>query len=350
MLTIQAVILLFLPFCFAAPSEITFRNVTFKGYSVFIEKFKKTIPLSNSLKDFLPEVHYDDIEFKNQNIPILYENSLADLDELDELVIENCAVHEIRPGVLKNVPLLRRLSLKGNRLEKIETGVFNNLPLSTLDLGLNSIRSISANAFNDMPNLLNINLADNKITRWNPNWFQNTPLLTRISLQNNAIETLPSHAFVNLEGEKIYGKLDLRINLIFSHNKIKTIHSEAFAGLKKINNLWLDFNQIEQFEDDLLENVVIDDLRLNNNNISCFEGDFDKLFRADTTHIDSNPMECECLQRIEEWSKKSGKRVEHFYADLECRAQRIKSKMTALEKRLKEVKIQDKETDTNMIY
>ncbi|KAG5890955.1 hypothetical protein JTB14_026310 [Gonioctena quinquepunctata] len=348
MRSVHLVIVLFLPLCLTKSADITFKNVTFRGYSVFTEKFKKTIASSHKLKESLPNSVYDKIEFEEQNIPVLYENSLSDLDELDELVIENCGVYEIRPGALKNVPLLRRLSLKGNKLEEIKNGVFDNLPLSTLDLSLNYITIISPTAFDNMRSLLNINLADNQIVAWNPSWFKNSDLLTRISLQNNSIETLPSHAFKNLKSEKKFGSVDLTINLIFSHNKIKKIDQQAFAGLVRINNLWLDNNLIEEFSGNLLKDVQIDDLRLNNNNIECFKGDLNDIFKANTTHIDSNPLECGCLEEIKEWTKKNGKNVEYFYADMECSVIRIRKKMIALKNRLEGIRNDDDDEDIDI--
>lgn len=106
--------LLCLQVCTTVAEDVTFKNVTFRGYNMYTEKFKKSIQSSNSLKDFLPKTVFDKIEFLDQEIPIIYENALADLKDLDELVIENCGVYEIKPGALKNVPFLRRLSLKGN--------------------------------------------------------------------------------------------------------------------------------------------------------------------------------------------------------------------------------------------
>ncbi|KAJ8955045.1 hypothetical protein NQ318_000477 [Aromia moschata] len=359
---LKVLLLFFVPLCFCQPTKLTFKNVTFRGYNLYTEKFKKTIPSSNSLKEFLPESVFDEIEFKEQYIPVLYEDSLADLEDLDELVIEYCQVLEIQAGALKNVPWLRRFSLKdsdglishpdlqqklgsGNNLERIEEGVFNNLPISTLDLSLNSISNIESGAFDDLPGILNINLADNKIAKWNPNWFKNTPLLTRISMQNNSITKLPNGAFKNLAGDKKFGKVYLTINIVLSYNKIKVIEPKAFKGLTKINNLWLDNNRIEVFDEDLLDNIEVSDLRLNGNNIHCLDGDLGKVIKADMTHLDSNPFDCECLSEIKTWAEQNEKNIEIFFSEMDCTTQRIKNKMVALEKRLKEIRDQENDIE-----
>ncbi|KAJ8961986.1 hypothetical protein NQ314_005768 [Rhamnusium bicolor] len=322
MLPAKTILLLFLPLCFSKSVDITFKKVTFRGYSLYTEKFKKTIPSSNSLKEFLPKSAFDKIEFIEQKIPVLYENSLADLEDLDELVIEHC-----------------------NKLEEIKEGVFNNLALSTLDLSQNDITTIESSAFDNLPNILNINLADNNIGAWDKNWFKNTPLLTRISMQNNSIAKLPNNAFKNLVGVKKFGKVDLTINLVLSYNKIKTIEPKAFNGLTKINNLWLDNNQLENFDENLLDKVKVNDLRINQNNIRCLDGDLAKIIKADTTHLDANPLDCECLNNIKTWAEKNGKVIEIFFSEMDCAAQRIKMKMNALTKRLKEIRDQDNDIE-----
>lgn len=234
----------------------------------------------------------------------------------------------------------------GNKLEEVRAGVFNNLELSVLDLSKNFITIIESAAFNNMPNLLHINLADNRIQTWNKNWFENTPLLSRISMQNNSIEDLPNEAFGNLKGVKMFGKLDLTVNLVFSYNKIKEIQPRAFDNLIRIRNLWLDHNQLEEFDASLLDNVKIDDLRIDHNNIKCLNGDLSKVFKAKSTHIDSNPLECKCLESIKSYVKNNTVEVDFFFADMDCTAQRIRKKIDAVEKRLKEISGMNNEGET----
>ncbi|KAJ8983217.1 hypothetical protein NQ317_016438 [Molorchus minor] len=334
MLLIKLALCISLPLCFAKPTDVTFKNVTFKGYCMYTEKFKRTIASSNSLKDFYREHHHLTRSSSLTKIFPCYMKSL----------------YEIRPGALKNVPMLRRLSLKavpsvedtnGETSLKKSKRMSSITSLSTLDLSLNDIAVIASTAFDNIPNILNINLADNKIVKWSPDWFQNTPLLTRISMQNNSVTTLPNNAFKNLKGEKRFGKIDLSINLVLSYNQIKTIKPNAFKGLTKINNLWLDNNGLEDFGEDLLEGVDVKDLRLNCNNIRCLEGDLSKIIKADTTHLDSNPFDCDCLNKIKTWAESKGKNIEIFFSEMDCTAQRIRTKMVELEKRLKEIKHQD---------
>lgn len=53
---------------------------------------------------------------------------------------------------------------------------------------------------------------------------------------------------------------------------INEIDDNAFADLDKINNLWLDNNQLLDFQASLLHNVTISDLRIGYNQITCLDG------------------------------------------------------------------------------
>ncbi|XP_066156712.1 chondroadherin-like [Euwallacea fornicatus] len=318
-------------------SSPTFKNVEFKGYSVFTLKFSRAIVEASTLKTELPDQIYDHLEFIEQSIPVLKEGSVSDIEDLDELTIEKCKLKTIEAGAFKNLPMLRRLSLKGNCLEEIAEGVFNNLRISILDLSQNQIKLIRDDALTSLPNLLTINLADNVISEWNKRWFYQVPLLTRISMQNNSLETIPSKAFPNLKGEKRYGKVRLTLNLIFSHNQIKEIEENAFEGIENINNLWLDHNKITNFSDDLLEKVNVKDLRLEHNQIRCLNGNLSSIIKAEMTHMDGNPFDCKCLEKVQKWAEEKDRKLDLFYSEMHCAADRIKKKMSDFEKRLKDI-------------
>lgn len=116
MLFKRFLILLCLPFCFSKSVDVTFKRVTFRGYSIFKEIYNGTITSGNRLKDFLPNFINDAVEIKYETISIIYKDSLADLGNLYELSIEFCHIEEIRPGAISNSSMLRKLSFKGKNL------------------------------------------------------------------------------------------------------------------------------------------------------------------------------------------------------------------------------------------
>ncbi|KAK9874572.1 hypothetical protein WA026_005405 [Henosepilachna vigintioctopunctata] len=241
---------------------------------------------------------------------------------------------------MKNLPVLRLIKLKKNELKTIKVGVFNNLPVSDIDLSENQIAYIDPGAFSDMKNLLNIRMAHNKIKVWNNNWFENTPLLTRVSFQHNLIEELPRKAFKNMGGEKKFGRVPLTINLLFSYNKIGILYADTFQGLEKINNLWLDNNLINELPKGMFDGVAIRNLKLGSNKLNCID-DADSVLKAESNDIDANPFECKCLDEIKKWAENKNKTISMFYADMTCYANRIEIKMKNLEERLRELKKQN---------
>lgn len=318
-------------------AEITFKNVELHGYSMFTHKFKIVIESAATLKESLPQNKaFDKIELKG-DIPILYANSITNCD-VDEILLNHNKITAIEPGTFKNVSFLRKLEIRGNTINKIQEEVFNNLNIATLDLSNNSIKTIAAGAFDNMPELLNINLADNLISIWNNKWFAGTPLLTRISMQNNLIKKIPAHAFVNLKGEKNFGSVSLTINIILSKNKINNIDKTAFDGLTNINNLWLDFNEIDEWKENTLSDTLVNDLRIDNNKIKCITGNLNKIFAAKTTHLDGNPWECECLKDIELWAIENKKNLQMHYSRVLCDAEILERKIKNLNERLKQIK------------
>ncbi|KAL3278307.1 hypothetical protein HHI36_013640 [Cryptolaemus montrouzieri] len=327
--------------CSLNAENICFENVTVHGYSVFNHKFDKVITSSKISKTELPNVAFDAIELKNENVPILYENCISDIESLDELILEKNGIQEIRAGALRNLPAIRIIKLGQNKLKTIVTGVFNNLQVSDVDLSKNEIEVIEDTAFNDMPELLSIKLTDNKLTKWNKNWFLNTPLLNRLSFQHNLIEELPAEAFTNLKGKKKFGRLSLDVNLIFSYNKIKTLHPDTFKDIKDINNLWLDNNLIEEIPENIFTDVSIRQLRISSNKLTCIK-EKDSLLKAEMNEIDANPFDCECLEDIKTWAKGKNKTIDTFYASMNCYSNKMDRKMKNLEDMLKKMKEEEK--------
>ncbi|KAL3278309.1 hypothetical protein HHI36_013642 [Cryptolaemus montrouzieri] len=296
MFVFKAVLFCVLLCCLNA-ENICFENVKVRGYSKFSLRFEKVIISSNNLKDELPNVEFDAIEMGNEDIPILYENCISDIESLDNLIFEQNGIREIRSGALKNLPAIRKINLRQNKLKSIVTGVFNNLLVREIDLRRNEIEVIEENAFNNMPKLERIILIDNKLTKWNKHWFLNTPLLYRLSFQHNLIEEIPAEAFTNLKGKKKFGNLSFDVNLIFSYNKIKTLHPDTFKDIKEINKLWLDNNLIEELPEKIFTDLSIENLRICSNKLTCIK-DKDSLLKAKTIEIDDNPFDCGCLNDI----------------------------------------------------
>ncbi|XP_019865755.2 leucine-rich repeat-containing protein 15-like [Aethina tumida] len=312
-------------------TEISFLNVEVKGYTLGVEKFKRRLKNAKSISEYLPELEVDKISIVGQNVGVLYEQSLSNLDALDELVIEESNVREIKAGAIRNVPNLRVVSFKKNKLDEIKSGVFNNLTISTLDLSENQISKIDGDAFDNMEELLVINLGYNMIRKINNDWFKNTPNLMYIKLYRNHIEEIPTSAFKNLGGNKQADYLNTSLSITLDHNNIKKIHPGAFKELSRLDSLWLHDNILNHIDENTFHPLQIKKLTLENNGIQCLEGDLDKILPAEEVKIDPNPLICKCMRRIKAWAEERKMKMDFFWIESDCILKDIDSRVRRLE-------------------
>ncbi|CAH0553771.1 unnamed protein product [Brassicogethes aeneus] len=313
----------------AISKEARFENVEINGYDLSKLVYSKKIEKAFSLTENLPKNYVDKLVISG-NIPVLHEGAL-NLKELDELVMENCKIREIQPGAI-NVGEMRKLSLNRNLITEIKPHVFSNLSLFVLDLSKNNINKIDSNAFNDMSNLMTLNLGWNNIDRIDSNWFRGAPELTHFTMHHNSIQEVPDKVFHYLAENRNSKQISTSLGIVLDHNKIKTVHPGAFKGLKEIEMVWLHDNLLQGLDENTWESIHLRQLTLGNNNITCFEGDLDKILSADKISVEPNPFDCACLEKLMGWSKQSKKSIDLFYADNECKLKDIRRRIDNLNK------------------
>jgi len=103
-------------------------------------------------------------------------------------------------------------------------------------------------------NLEDLRLSYNNISRIFSDSFESLEKLTYLSLSYNQIEELPKNVFNSL-------KQLLRIDLY--NNKLKVIHS--FGVLPKLTSVYLYNNQIDAFDQDLIDDSGVTRLDMSNN-------------------------------------------------------------------------------------
>ncbi|CAH1997803.1 unnamed protein product [Acanthoscelides obtectus] len=203
-----------------------------------------------------------------------------------------------------------------------------------LDLSHNLLTTIDSYAFDGVPLLVSLDLEANQISTWNRRWIKNNVLLTRLYMRDNKLKSLPSSAFTRRETLNN----TIGMTLDFSHNTISHVDPRALKGVKIIDRLLLNHNLLETIDDNLFLDVQIRELRVGNNKIACLDGDLSKIFKPDIVAIDPNPMRCDCVEKIKEWSKENKKDVQVFLMEMECVADRIRKKTKAISDRLNEIK------------
>lgn len=177
---------------------------------------------------FLVNVNLQEIEleaFKNAEVYSLFitSNPLKEIKKgtfvnvsTNEMYIVSNAISTVEPGSFHDLhPLeengISSLSLTGNKLEGIRKGIFNKTKFRSLYLDSNRIRYIEPGSFEGMPHLLGIDLEDNLLERIDTGVFQNLvapSFWVRLIFRNNKLTFVDAHAFENT----ILYTLDLRDN------------------------------------------------------------------------------------------------------------------------------------------
>lgn len=238
------------------PSDVVFlveeikaeEHFSEKTYIPFFSKVVSTVRHELGLDDGEVE-EYDDEEQFVPNDEFIKER-LSDLQNCDEdgynfnfvsFVVTNADIVRI-PDISKYTAL-RNIELKTNYIRSLDT--FTKLPnLVTLDLTENKVTSISHIKF---PTLEYLNLSLNAILFVD---FIIAPKLKKLDLSQNKIFFISPRSFVDTP------ELE-ELNL--STNALKSIEEHSFTGLKKLKILKLDNNQLEKLDnafDDGLESLI----------------------------------------------------------------------------------------------
>ena len=244
----------------------------------------------------VPDDAFDGLNVKNL---ILADNQLEEITEktfrgirsLKMLRLIETKLHKIESGAfLSLTDKLEDLDLVGldlkseakldaffgeiNTLYKLNKFTLNNMQIATfknewipvlsnlnhLSLASNTLTELDAHLFHSSPNLISLDLSNNKFVDLGKVFSVLEPLQTRVKvlkLGGNAIEELRYFPnFTSLE------YLDL------SNNKIAKIAEQTFANLTRLNYLYLDSNQLSEVSErvfDKCENLLT--LKLNNNKL-----------------------------------------------------------------------------------
>ncbi|KAJ3657247.1 hypothetical protein Zmor_016259 [Zophobas morio] len=285
----------------AKSSEITFRNVTLINSAG--EEIVR-LSSSSSLKENLPDERLD-IVVINGNIPILFEDSIANISTIKQLRFLENGIEEIRSGAFKNLTgvqsldisysilvtlknntfrnlTVEELSVEHSGVTKIELCAFNYLPkLHTLSLLFNNLQTLEEEIFNNLSNLQNLELSFNFIRHFPDNIFKKIPKLKSVFIRNNKIEQLSQNAFRS----NTLSYLDL------SGNRIATITEGAFNDLPRLSSLILSFNHLTKITEGVFTGQSLNHVILSHNKISSVtSGAFKTLSHLEKLSLEFNRL------------------------------------------------------------
>ncbi|XP_018326957.1 uncharacterized protein LOC108738182 [Agrilus planipennis] len=242
------------------------------------------------------------ISIENATITEIDEEAFGQLTTLIKISILRSDVHNLPSKLISNVKTIRALNLAGTKLgnfttlksetleeldmskcqiSEITENMFNNLPeLIFLNLGNNNIRKIHSLAFINLTNLESLSLARNNLTHLQPNLLENNMELVTLNLSYNPIEQFNLNIIsileaLHLKGCKLksfnatFGKnFDILPYLDLSENEIEHIPKNAFANMKKLETINLASNRLENLDATVFDkNSELAKIILDNNNI-----------------------------------------------------------------------------------
>jgi Leucine-rich repeat (LRR) protein len=298
------------------------KSGVFDNVTVLIKGLDKTttedsilIEFDDSLSKYLNNKPSEIVIIRNQFIPKLETNSVADLTKVQNLTLASNGIREIQQGTFQNLPNLKVLNLSRNSIEEVRIGIFTDLVMHDLYLDHNKISRIGYKAFSKL-HLKNLFLRNNRISRWSKDWFADSSVLV-LDMGYNLIEELPPNAF-HLMSKPANNSM----SVIFTGNQVKKLNSHVFSGVstydrivldgnsmdrlapgvfdgvRRVNVLNLNNNSLSEVNADVLGTVQIDVLMLEDNKLRCLSTD---IFRMEELDIDGNPISCFCVKTWLDW-------------------------------------------------
>ncbi|XP_022707108.1 protein slit-like [Varroa jacobsoni] len=140
-----------------------------------------------------------------------------------------------------------------------------------------------------------LRLTGNSIERLPSEAFKNLPNLLKVDLRDNRIKDIDDNAF--------YGAAQVT-DLLLSDNELRHVRPKMLAGLSSIKNLLLSSNQLVFITNDTFSELPsLQLLSLNDNKIRCIApGSFVRLRNLQTLNLMANPLVCNChLRWLAHW-------------------------------------------------
>lgn len=199
------------------------------------------------------------IDLSSNNITAIKPEILAQVPDLEELIMADNILETIGPGTFSPVPGLKRLSLQNCGLTQVPTEALRPLRLLTsLQLDQNSIYDVTETAFQGLQQLRNLRLDANRLRDVPTAALASLTSLEALNLASNLLTSIPVGAFPDLPNLVI---------LFLKRNQISYIDDDGFMNLTSLRALHLDDNLLSHIPSALTKLTSLQELSVSGNRI-----------------------------------------------------------------------------------
>lgn len=132
----------------------------------------------------------DSLDLSHSSMQAIDDNAFDDTANLTRIVMIGNFLPMVRSGWTRALPNLNFLQLMRNQITSIQSGALVGSSVRDLWLSENRLTRIESGTFTNMPNLVFLRLEDNLITTIEAGALSNLPQLTILQLARNQITTL----------------------------------------------------------------------------------------------------------------------------------------------------------------
>lgn len=179
------------------------------------------------IRQICNELKYFDLSFNK--LTRLDDNLFASCTRLETLKLNRNRLADFGLHAFDNLTNLVELDLSRNNLTNLTVSFRSLTNLRILNLSKNNLRSLDDSVFQHLMNLRTLNLNENNLVRLDSNFVKGLKNLKLLQLSNNQLE----HIAVNwLDSKNL-------LNLYLEHNRIEKLNSTTFSGLINLEKLYL---------------------------------------------------------------------------------------------------------------
>ncbi|XP_029156089.1 leucine-rich repeat-containing protein 70-like [Nylanderia fulva] len=223
--------------------------------------------------DGLENLHY--LSISGNKIDFILSNAFKYTDKLVYLNLSINNINYLHPDIFENLQSLRWLDLSFNKFEDVPQ---ISSEISALSLNCNNIKSLTANAFAQMPKLIKLFLAGNQIVEINVKAFTQLLFLEVLDLSKNKLSFLPKgwseslmslkylilndNKFISLESLSLTSRVLLSLMEVhLGLNPLEYLDVSYFKNLPQ--NFTVNLTQVSNFAECWNSNLCQDKISLN---------------------------------------------------------------------------------------